>query len=109
MKFAIISVLALLAPAMAAPSAEPLPADTTALAPVTLANINEAEVFSFAPPSSCSILSCIQVIGEAICIANAIKNKDYKGILKCAKKKELCGCAGCYSDLGDFLDEYSIC
>ncbi|KAK3367780.1 hypothetical protein B0H63DRAFT_535884 [Podospora didyma] len=108
MKFtAIISVLALLAPAMAAPSSEISSMDVTPRAAEY--TINEAEVFAFAAPQSCKILSCIDVISEAVCIVKAIDNEDWKGILTCAKKKELCGCAGCYNKLGDFLEKYGIC
>ncbi|KAK0713715.1 hypothetical protein B0T26DRAFT_651216, partial [Lasiosphaeria miniovina] len=66
-------------------------------------------VFAFAAPESCKILSCIEVIAEAVCITAAIEKDDWAGIIKCAKKKELCGCAGCYSKLGDFLEKYGIC
>ena len=115
MKFSIATALGLMAlSASAAPNAFPGPGDVataevTTKELVTAATLNEAEVFSFAPPASCKILSCINVIGEAVCIVRAIENGDFKGILKCAKKKELCGCAGCYDKLGDFLDKYGIC
>jgi hypothetical protein len=89
-------------------------------------------VFAFAAPAGCSILSCIDVIGQAVCIAEAIDDEDWQGILKCAKRKEvccspftrrpwvppgrmvltrekLCGCAGCFSALGGFLEKYGLC
>lgn len=47
-------------------------------------------VFAFAVPAGCSILSCINVIGEAVCIAEAIEDEDWKNIFGCAKKKEVC-------------------
>ncbi len=47
-------------------------------------------VFSFATPASCSILSCINVIAEAVCIAEAIDDENWQGIFTCAKKKEVC-------------------
>ncbi len=50
---------------------------------------NEPAVFAFAIPAGCSILSCINVIGEAVCIADAIEQEDWKNIFKCAKKKEV--------------------
>ncbi|KAK4153455.1 hypothetical protein C8A00DRAFT_15340 [Chaetomidium leptoderma] len=99
-----ITALTLLAPALAVPTAE-LSRDMTA----RRATFNEAEVFSFAAPAGCSILSCINVIGEAICIADAIDEDNWQGIFKCAKKKEICGCAGCFSALGDFLEKYGLC
>lgn len=46
-------------------------------------------VFAFAVPAGCSILSCINVIGEAVCIAEAIDDEDWKGIFSCAKQKEV--------------------
>ncbi|KAK0610663.1 hypothetical protein B0T17DRAFT_500030 [Bombardia bombarda] len=112
MQFSIIPVLALLASAMAAPGVAPISEDMDmAIRTTTVAgtSINEAEVFAFAAPASCKILSCINVISEAVCITEAISDADYKGILKCAKKKELCGCAGCYNKLGDFLEKWGIC
>jgi hypothetical protein len=66
-------------------------------------------VFSFAPQASCSILKCIDIIGDAICIVNAIKKKSLSGVLKCADKKALCGCAGCIDELGDFLTSVGLC
>ncbi|KAK4038539.1 hypothetical protein C8A01DRAFT_47866 [Parachaetomium inaequale] len=106
---ATITALTLLAPALALPSGEtrefrPLMRDMT-----PRATFNEAEVFAFAAPAGCSILSCIGVIGEAVCIAEAIEDEDWKGIVKCAKVKELCGCAGCFSALGGFLEKYGLC
>ncbi|KAK5655299.1 hypothetical protein OQA88_5866 [Cercophora sp. LCS_1] len=110
MQFSILTTLVgLLAIANAAPNALPEVETSEVAVRTTAANINEAEVFSFQAPASCKILSCIDVIGQAVCIVNAIDDGDYKGILKCAKKKELCGCAGCYDKLGDFLDKYGIC
>jgi hypothetical protein len=45
-------------------------------------------VFTFASPqASCKVLNCIDVVSQGICIANAIDDEDWKGILKCAKKK----------------------
>jgi hypothetical protein len=52
--------------------------------------INVFLVFAFAAPAGCSILSCIDVIGQAVCIAEAIDDEDWQGILKCAKRKEVC-------------------
>jgi hypothetical protein len=46
-------------------------------------------VFAFAAPAGCSILSCIGVISEAVCIAEAIGDEDWMGIFKCAKIKEV--------------------
>ncbi|KAH6844622.1 hypothetical protein B0I37DRAFT_416220 [Chaetomium sp. MPI-CAGE-AT-0009] len=66
-------------------------------------------VFAFAAPASCSILSCIDVISQAVCIAEAIDDEDWQGIFTCAKRKELCGCAGCFSALGGFLEKYGLC
>ncbi|KAK3994354.1 hypothetical protein QBC44DRAFT_357251 [Cladorrhinum sp. PSN332] len=109
----ITSVVAILlaTPALAAPFAEAEPTiDSVLTRDMTpRANFNEAEVFSFETPASCSILNCISVIGQAVCIANAIDDDDYKGILTCAKKKELCGCAGCFSKLNKFLEKWGIC
>ncbi len=48
------------------------------------------KVFSFATPASCSILSCINVIAEAVCIADAIEEDKWKDIFTCAKQKEVC-------------------
>ncbi|KAK3899255.1 hypothetical protein C8A05DRAFT_46629 [Staphylotrichum tortipilum] len=100
MKFTATSLttLALLAPALALPSGM-----------TPRATFNEAEVFSFPTPAGCSLLSCINVIAEAVCIADAIDQDNWTGILTCAKKKELCGCADCFSALGGFLDKYGIC
>lgn len=47
-------------------------------------------MFAFAPPASCSILSCIDVISQAVCIAEAIDDEDWQGIFKCANRKEVC-------------------
>jgi hypothetical protein len=46
-------------------------------------------VFAFAAPAGCSILSCIDVISQAVCIAEAIDDENWQGIFKCAKKKEV--------------------
>ncbi|KAM7197105.1 hypothetical protein V8F33_005764 [Rhypophila sp. PSN 637] len=105
MKFSVISTITLIGAVQAAPSAVVnLPADMS-----PRAAFNEAEVFSFAPPASCSILGCISVIGAAKCVKEAIEDDDYKAILDCGKKKDLCSCAGCFSALGDFLDKWGIC
>ncbi|KAK4164662.1 hypothetical protein QBC43DRAFT_210060 [Cladorrhinum sp. PSN259] len=117
MQLTITPVIALLlaSPALAAPFAEaeagPSAADIVALPRdmTPRANFNEAEVFSFETPASCSILGCISVIGQAVCIADAIEADDYKSILTCAKKKELCGCAGCFSQLNKFLEKWGLC
>ncbi|KAM7202983.1 hypothetical protein V8F20_004230 [Naviculisporaceae sp. PSN 640] len=102
MKFSVISTIALIGAAQAAPA--DLPADMS-----PRAALNEAEIFAFAPPASCSILGCIGVIGAAVCIVDAIDDDDYGAILKCAKKKDLCSCAGCFNALGGFLDKWGIC
>jgi hypothetical protein len=59
------------------------------LVPRQLTCFTCAAVFSFATPASCSILSCINVIAEAVCIADAIDNEDWKNIFTCAKQKEV--------------------
>ncbi|KXX81320.1 hypothetical protein MMYC01_201929 [Madurella mycetomatis] len=110
MKFT-LATIALVAPAvLAAPKYD----TDTAVSRLTRdmtprADFNEAEVFAFAPPASCSILSCIDVISQAVCIAEAIDDEDWQGIFKCANRKELCGCAGCFSALGNFLERYGLC
>ncbi|KAK4115516.1 hypothetical protein N656DRAFT_775404 [Canariomyces notabilis] len=104
MKLAITSTLALLTAAMAAPSSNLVHSGVT-----PRAEFNQAEVFSFAPSAACNVLSCIGVIGQALCIADAIDRDDYAAILKCADRKELCGCAGCFNDLSDFLTKYGLC
>ncbi|EGS19502.1 uncharacterized protein CTHT_0049710 [Thermochaetoides thermophila DSM 1495] len=106
------AILALLIPALAAPSVVEI--DTRAAEPVAdvtpRAEINEADIFTFASPqASCKVLNCIDVVSQGICIANAIDDEDWKGILKCAKKKTLCGCAGCIKKLDKFLTKYGIC
>ncbi|KAK3898141.1 hypothetical protein C8A05DRAFT_47457 [Staphylotrichum tortipilum] len=109
MQFTALTALAILAPVLALPSGE-VP-EVRALVPdmTPRAAFNQAEVFAFAIPAGCSILSCINVIGEAVCIADAIEEEDWKNIFKCAKKKEICGCAGCFSALGGFLEKYGLC
>ncbi|KAH7635446.1 hypothetical protein B0T09DRAFT_379242 [Sordaria sp. MPI-SDFR-AT-0083] len=97
---ALTMTLALALPAIAAPSANPVaaPVEVTDITP--RGTINEAEVFAFTPLASCSILSCISVISQAVCITDAIEADDYSGILKCAKKKE---------KLNGFLEKWGIC
>ncbi|CAP65142.1 uncharacterized protein PODANS_5_7160 [Podospora anserina S mat+] len=113
MKANFLPVIALLlTPALAAPFAEPeAEAEFTPMARdmTPRAAFNEAEVFAFAPPASCKVLNCISVISSAVCVANAIDDDDYKAILKCAKKDQLCGCAGCFSKLNGFLEKWGIC
>ncbi|KAG7284448.1 hypothetical protein NEMBOFW57_010821 [Staphylotrichum longicolle] len=90
MKFTAAVLTTILVPALALPSAEvtrdvrPLMRDMT-----PRATFNEAEVFAFAAPAGCSILSCIDVISQAVCIAEAIDDENWQGIFKCAKKKEV--------------------
>ncbi|KAK3689765.1 hypothetical protein B0T22DRAFT_441219 [Podospora appendiculata] len=102
MQFSLIPALALVATVMATPIADDM-------SPRAVTSINESEVFAFETPASCSILSCITVISEAVCITEAIEASDYSGILKCANKKQLCSCAGCYKKLGNFLEKWGIC
>ncbi|KAK3936828.1 hypothetical protein QBC46DRAFT_320809 [Diplogelasinospora grovesii] len=104
-----LAALSLLTSASVLALAHPPANSNTLPRAVDAMTINQTEVFSFAPDSSCSVLSCINVIGQAVCIANAIAADDKTAILGCAKKKELCGCAGCYSKLGAFLDKFNIC
>ncbi|KAK3401353.1 hypothetical protein B0T20DRAFT_389313 [Sordaria brevicollis] len=110
MQFTTVTALATLAlalPAIANPVPVPAPVEVTDITP--RGTINEAEVFAITPLASCSILSCISVIEQAVCITDAIEADDYTAILKCAKKKELCGCAGCFKKLNGFLEKWGIC
>ncbi|KAK4182586.1 hypothetical protein QBC35DRAFT_395683 [Podospora australis] len=110
MKTNFLPVVLLFSSAYALPTAEAEAAAEFNLKEMTpRADFNQAEVFAFAPPASCNILSCISVIGSAVCIVDAIDDDNWESILKCAKKKELCGCAGCFSKLNGFLEKWGLC
>ncbi|KAK4214626.1 hypothetical protein QBC37DRAFT_399487 [Rhypophila decipiens] len=117
MKFSIIPALVALlrvaTPVMAAPSAFPEAADVDVVDVDDISpgvSINEAEVFAIVAPPGCSILSCVKVIGQAVCIVGAISTGNVAALLACgASKKQLCKCAGCYNDLEDFLQDKGIC
>ncbi|KAM7196292.1 hypothetical protein V8F20_007132 [Naviculisporaceae sp. PSN 640] len=121
MKFSIIPTLVALlrvaAPVMAAPSTFSEVTETEIdvrdvdLDDIdTAVSLNEAEVFSFVAPPGCSILSCVKVIGQAVCIVGAISTANVAALLACgASKKQLCKCAGCYNDLEDFLQDKGVC
>ncbi|KAK3899102.1 hypothetical protein C8A05DRAFT_37299 [Staphylotrichum tortipilum] len=70
---------------------------------------NEADVLAITAPAGCGILSCAQVIGQAVCIANALDDDNWKNIMKCAKAKQLCNCAECFKSLGTFLKQHGVC
>ncbi len=46
-------------------------------------------VFAITAPAGCSIISCAQVLSEAVCIANALDDDNWKKIFKCAKVKQV--------------------
>ena len=124
MKFSIIptliALLRITTPIMAAPSAfsdvaevdvRGIDVDDIDVDDIdTGVSLNEAEVFAIVAPPGCSILSCVKVIGQAVCIVGAISTANVPALLACgASKKQLCKCAGCYNDLEDFLQEKGIC
>jgi len=46
-------------------------------------------VFAIVAPQGCSILSCVSVIGQAVCIAGAIASGNIAALLGCASKKKV--------------------
>ena len=50
---------------------------------------NCQSVFAIIAPQGCSILSCVSVIGQAVCIAGAIASGNVAALLGCASKKKV--------------------
>ncbi|KAK3339871.1 hypothetical protein B0T25DRAFT_574755 [Lasiosphaeria hispida] len=72
-------------------------------------SVNEAEIFTFAVAASCSILNCAKVLGQGVCIANALLTKKQDALEKCGDRKQLCKCSGCITGLDDFLVSIHFC
>lgn len=46
-------------------------------------------VLAITAPDGCGLISCARVIGQAVCVAKALDDDNWKNIFKCAKAKQV--------------------